>query len=157
MGMAGMGYAYGAAIGAALASQRRCTVVSGDGAFFMHGMEIHTAVEHALPITYLVLNNRAHGMCLVRERLLLRENAGYNSFGAAHLGAGASAMFPRLAAVDCKDLAALDAALDAAYLRTGPSLIAAELNDVEVPPFAPFRAVLPEGMSTVPRSSDETA
>ena len=73
MGMAGMGYAFGAAIGAACATGRRCVVLAGDGAFFMHGLEIHTAVEHALPITYIMLNNSAHGMCLVRERLLLGE------------------------------------------------------------------------------------
>jgi len=87
MGMAGMGYAFGASIGAALPSGRRCFVLAGDGAFFMHGFEVHTAVEHALPITYVVFNNSAHGMCLVRERLLLEENGAYNVFQRSFIGA----------------------------------------------------------------------
>ena len=94
MGMAGMGYAFGAAVGAAVAAQRRCWVIAGDGAFFMHGLEIHTAIEHALPITYVIFDSRAHGMCLVRERLLLRQNGGYNSFRRSRLAEGLGAMFP---------------------------------------------------------------
>lgn len=43
-------------------------------------LEVHTGVEHALPISYVVFNNSAHGMCLVCERLLLGENASYDVF-----------------------------------------------------------------------------
>jgi acetolactate synthase-1/2/3 large subunit len=139
MGMAGMGYTFGAAIGAALASGRRCVVLAGDGAFFMHGLEIHTAVEHALPITYLLFDNRAHGMCLVRERLLLKDDAGYNSFGPSRLGAGLGAMFPRLAAWDCPDLATVESALAQSFALAGPSVVCAQLPEVEVPPFVAFR------------------
>jgi acetolactate synthase-1/2/3 large subunit len=139
MGMAGMGYAFGAAVGASLATGRRCVVVAGDGAFFMHGLEIHTALEHALPITYLLLNNRAHGMCLVRERLLLRDDGGYNSFGPSHLGAGLSAMFPGLPAWDCADVAAIESALVRAFAHPGPSVVSVDLPEVEVPPFVAFR------------------
>jgi acetolactate synthase-1/2/3 large subunit len=138
MGMAGMGWAFGAAIGAAFATGRRCVVVAGDGAFFMHGLEIHTALEHDLPITYLLLDNRAHGMCLVRERLLLRQDGGYNSFGPSHLGAGLAAMFPRLLAWDCRDRDALGRALARAFAHPGPSVVSVELPGVEVPPFVAF-------------------
>lgn len=152
MGMAGMGYAFGAAIGAAYATRKRCVVVAGDGAFFMHGLDVHTAVEHDLPITYVVLNNRAHGMCLVRERLLLGENAGYNSFRASHLGAGMRAMFPSLPSADCTTAARLDRLLRAAMTARGPSFIGIELDEVEVPPFAAFRDVAPK-VNTVPREA----
>jgi acetolactate synthase-1/2/3 large subunit len=138
MGMAGMGWSFGAAIGAALATGRRCTVLAGDGAFFMHGLDVHTAVEHALPITYVVFNNRAHGMCLVRERLLLGAESGYNAFGPAHIGAGLAAMFPGLAACDCTTVAELEAALARANASAGPAVICAELPTVEVPPFLAF-------------------
>jgi acetolactate synthase-1/2/3 large subunit len=151
MGMAGMGYTFGAAVGAACASGKRCTVLAGDGAFFMNGLDIHTAVEHELPVTYIVFNNRAHGMCLVRERVLLGENAGYNTFRRSHIGAGLGAMFPRLPASDCRTADALATALDLAAHTKGPSLIAVELEDVEVPPFAAFQKATREGITTVSR------
>jgi acetolactate synthase-1/2/3 large subunit len=144
MGMAGMGYTFGAAIGAAFASGGRCTVVAGDGAFYMHGLDIHTAVEHELPITYVILDNRAHGMCLVRERLLLGRDAGYNAFLPAHLGAGLHAMFPRLFATDCDDVATLEHALRNAAAHAGPAVVCARLRDVEVPPFTQFQQASPE-------------
>jgi acetolactate synthase-1/2/3 large subunit len=155
MGMAGMGYTFGAATGAALATGKRCIVIAGDGAFFMHGMEIHTAVEHALPITYVLLNNRAHGMCLVRERLLLGENAGYNAFSCrTHLGAGLAAMFPGLHAWDCETQAEVERALARASECTGPSVICAELREVEIPPFTPFQERAPS-TTTVAREVDD--
>jgi acetolactate synthase-1/2/3 large subunit len=154
MGMAGMGWAFGAATGAALATGKRCFVIAGDGAFFMHGMEIHTAVEHALPITYVILNNRAHGMCLVRERLLLGENAGYNAFRASHIGAGLAAMFPGLLAADCTNQGELASLLARASATDGPSVIAVELDELEVPPFAAFQKLAP-GATAVAREADD--
>jgi acetolactate synthase-1/2/3 large subunit len=151
MGMAGMGWTFGAAIGAACATNERCTVFAGDGAFFMHGLEVHTAVEHSLPITYVVFDNGAHGMCLVRERLLLGENAGYNAFGRSHLGAGLAAMFPRLAAEGCRDSNELERALGRAVERRGPTFISAELSDVEIPPFGPLLSAAGPGLTHVER------
>lgn len=151
MGMAGMGYSFGAAVGAAFATGRRCVVLAGDGAFFMNGLDIHTAVEHELPITYVIFNDRAHGMCLVRERLFLHENAGYNAFRSSHIGAGLAAMFPRLAACDCRTPASLEQALDRAAHAKGPSVISVELDDVEIPPFAAFQKAAVEGVFTVSR------
>jgi acetolactate synthase-1/2/3 large subunit len=151
MGMAGMGYTFGAAIGAACATGKRCTVLAGDGAFFMNGLDIHTAVEHELPITYIVFNNSAHGMCLVRERVLLGENAGYNAFRRSHIGAGLGAMFPRLEAYDCRSSELLASALERAAKAKGPTLVTVELEEVEVPPFAAFQKATREGITTVSR------
>jgi acetolactate synthase-1/2/3 large subunit len=143
LGMAGMGYAFGAAIGAAFASGRRCWVFAGDGAFYMHGLEIHTAVEHALPITFVIFDNRAHGMCLVREQLLLRENGGYNSFRSVRLAAGLAAMFPGLQTRDCADIPQLEEALRSLESVRGPSVIVLRLETVEVPPFVAFQKLDP--------------
>ena len=44
LGMGGMGYSFGAGIGMAFGRRRRAVVIAGDGAFFMHGMELHTAL-----------------------------------------------------------------------------------------------------------------
>src|SRR6201996_4891028 len=72
LGMGGMGYSFGAGIGMAFGRAmsnglggpsdpgRRTVVIAGDGAFFMHGMEVHTAVQYRLPITFVLFNNNAH-------------------------------------------------------------------------------------------------
>jgi acetolactate synthase-1/2/3 large subunit len=153
MGMAGMGYTYGAAVGAAFATGRRVFLVSGDGAFFMHGLEVHTAVEHDLPITYLVLDNAAHGMCLVREHLLLGRSSGYNTFRRSRLGAGLAAMFPGLPAFDCASAEELDRALSECASATGPCFVSAHLPTVEVPPFAAFSSAHDRGIDTVERDA----
>ncbi len=140
MGMAGMGYTFGAAIGAAFSSGRRTLVLAGDGAFFMHGLEIHTAVQHQLPITYVIFNNKAHGMCLVRERLLLGQESGYNVFRDSQIGKGLAAIFPGLRASDCTSLQELEQALASA--GDGPVVICAELPGIEIPPFVAFKAAL---------------
>jgi acetolactate synthase-1/2/3 large subunit len=151
LGMAGMGYSFGGAVGAALASERRCFVLAGDGAFYMHGLELHTAVEHRLPITYVVFDNRAHGMCLVRERLLLETDAGYNSFAPASLAAGVGAMFKGLPASTCRTAAELERALALSVADSGPAFVSVELGDVEVPPFVAFQQAGGAPFSTVER------
>ncbi|MCR8629742.1 thiamine pyrophosphate-binding protein [Paenibacillus radicis (ex Xue et al. 2023)] len=58
-----MGTAIGAAIGMNLADPYRPAVcITGDGCFFMHGMEILTAKEYNLPILFVVINNARLGM-----------------------------------------------------------------------------------------------
>jgi acetolactate synthase-1/2/3 large subunit len=151
MGMAGMGYTFGAAIGAAFAAGTRVVVLAGDGAFFMHGLDVHTAVEHRLPVTYVIFNNRAHGMCLIRERLLLGRESNYNMFSESHIGHGLAVMFPGLVATDCSTSSELEEALARALALPGPSVVCARLAGVEVPPFAPFRAALTAPSTEAPR------
>jgi acetolactate synthase-1/2/3 large subunit len=106
----------------------------------MHGLEIHTAVQHRLPITYVIFNNNAHGMCLVRERLLLGQESGYNVFGDSQIGEGLAAIFPGLRASDCSSLQEVEQALASA--GDGPVVICADLPGIEIPPFAAFKAAL---------------
>ena len=98
LGMGGMGYSFGAGIGMAFARRkRRTSSIAGDGSFFMHGMEIHTAVQYRLPVTFLLFDNHAHAMCVTREQLFYDDLYSYNRFGPSRLGAGLAAMFPGLA------------------------------------------------------------
>jgi acetolactate synthase-1/2/3 large subunit len=144
LGMGGMGYSFGAGIGMAFARRKsqgsdgRVVVVAGDGAFFMHGMEVHTAVQYRLPVTFVLLNNNAHGMCVTREQLYYDDFYSYNRFSPSHLGAGLAAMFPRLTATDVSDTAGLAAAVRASLDVGGPSVISVECAADEIPPFAPF-------------------
>ena len=53
LGFGAMGHAVAAAVGAQVtAKNRRVVVVTGDAAFAMSGMEVHTAVEQQLPVIF---------------------------------------------------------------------------------------------------------
>jgi acetolactate synthase-1/2/3 large subunit len=138
LGMGGMGYSFGAGIGVALGRKRRTIVIAGDGSFFMHGMEIHTAVQYRLPVTFLLFDNHAHAMCVTREQLFYDDLYSYNRFGPSRLGAGLAAMFPGLASVDVSTIDDLPAALDSAFEVDGPSVVSVECSADEIPPFANF-------------------
>lgn len=67
-GLGTMGYGFGAAIGAAIAG-KRVLFVTGDGSFNMNLNEFSTAVTHKLPITILLMNNKALGMVRQWQKL----------------------------------------------------------------------------------------
>jgi acetolactate synthase I/II/III large subunit len=139
LGMGGMGYSFGAGVGMALGRRSpRTVVIAGDGSFFMHGMEIHTAVQYRLPITFLLFDNHAHAMCVTREQLFYDDRYSYNRFGPSRLGAGLGAIFPGLRTIDVDDLDELSPALTAALDTDGPSVVSVECSPDEIPPFANF-------------------
>ena len=138
LGMGGMGYSFGAGVGMAFRRRRRTVVIAGDGAFFMHGMEIHTALQYRLPVTFLLFDNHAHAMCVTREQLFYGDRYSYNRFGPSRLGGGLAAMFPGLPAIDVDDLDHLPAAVEAALAQDGPSVVSVECSADEIPPFAAF-------------------
>jgi acetolactate synthase I/II/III large subunit len=139
LGMGGMGYSFGAGIGMAFARpHRRTVVIAGDGSFFMHGMELHTAIEYDLPLTVVLFNNNAHAMCVTREQLFYGGQYSYNRFRPSRLGAGLAAMFPGLASVDVRDVGDLPDAMRTALAADGPSVVSIECAADEIPPFAPF-------------------
>jgi acetolactate synthase-1/2/3 large subunit len=144
LGMGGMGYSFGAAIGMAFARARaetpcgRVVVVAGDGAFFMHGMEVHTAVQYQLPVTFVLFNNNAHAMCATSEKLFYGDRHSHNRFTASRLGAGLAAMFPGLLSVDVADADGLNTAMRSALAVDGPSVIGVECAADETPPLTTF-------------------
>ena len=101
LGMGGMGYSFGAGIGMAFgrvnsrAAGGRTVVIAGDGAFFMHGMEVHTAVHYRLPVTFVLFNNNAHAMCVTREQLFYDDLYSYNRFRPSQLGGRPGRDVPR--------------------------------------------------------------
>ncbi|WP_028478349.1 thiamine pyrophosphate-binding protein [Nocardia sp. CNY236] len=144
LGMGGMGYAFGAGIGASFARNarandaRRTVVIGGDGAFYMHGMEVHTAIEYRLPVTFVVPNNNAHAMCVTREQLYYRNRYSFNRFRPTHLGAGMAAMFPDLPTFSVQTVEELAAALRQCWETDGPAFVSIECDPDEIPPFLPF-------------------
>jgi acetolactate synthase-1/2/3 large subunit len=72
LGFGSMGWAIGAAVGAAFAAQgsgSRIACLTGDGAWLMSGLELTVAVEHQLPVIFVVLNDSALGMVRHGQRL----------------------------------------------------------------------------------------
>ncbi|MGV9676110.1 thiamine pyrophosphate-binding protein [Nocardia sp. NPDC003482] len=145
LGMGGMGYAFGAGIGSAFARRRRpdggvrrTFVIAGDGAFFMHGMEVHTAIEYDLPVTFVIFNNNAHAMCITREQLYYGDRYSFNRFRPAHPGAGMAAMFPDLPAYSPASADELSAAVRRCTQHPGPSFVSIDCDPDEIPPFLPF-------------------
>ncbi|MFD8306767.1 thiamine pyrophosphate-binding protein [Streptomyces sp. NPDC059690] len=138
LGMGGMGYTFGAGIGAALATGRRTYVLAGDGAFFMHGMEVHTAVEHAAPVTFVIFNNNAHAMCAVREKFLQGGIRSDDLFFPTDLGAGMAAAFPALEVTGAEDAAHLRRALLRSNASCGPAFVALDCEPGELPPVPPL-------------------
>jgi acetolactate synthase-1/2/3 large subunit len=136
LGMGGMGYSFGAAIGAAFANGRRTFVLAGDGAFYMHGLEVHTALQYRLPIVFIVFNNNAHGMCFVREHLYFGGNYSYNLFQAAEPAGGLGAMFPSLKVLPGRTATEIGQSLR--ELPPGPAVMSIQVDPGEVPPFLPF-------------------
>lgn len=62
-GMAPMGYALPAAIGACFAYNKRPVVmIAGDGGFQLNIQELQTVVRNHLPVKMIILNNKCYGM-----------------------------------------------------------------------------------------------
>ncbi|MFW0794667.1 thiamine pyrophosphate-binding protein [Gordonia sp. CPCC 205515] len=146
LGMGGMGYAIAAGIGTAIGTPApeitRVVIVCGDGSFFMHGMELHTAVEYGAPVTLIVLNNDAHGMCVTRERQYFPETPALNRFRHTDIAGGIAAMFGGLTVRHAPDAATLRGACAEFMTASGPNCIVVDVDPDEIPPFAPF---VPEG------------
>jgi acetolactate synthase I/II/III large subunit len=169
LGMGGMGYSFGAGIGMAFGRAKsgrptgRTVVIAGDGAFFMHGMEVHTAVNYRLPVTFVLFNNNAHAMCVTREQLFYQDRYSYNRFRPSRLGAGVAAMFPGLKSMDVTDLDGFAAAMRAALDIDGPAVVSVECSADEIPPFAPFltngsvNVIAAEEISTVKENRTDVA
>ncbi|MFE2961334.1 thiamine pyrophosphate-binding protein [Nocardia tengchongensis] len=138
LGMGGMGYSFGAGIGCALGRGRRTVVIAGDGAYFMHGHEVHTAVEYQVPVTFIVFNNNAHAMCVTREQVFYSGAYSFNRFRAAEIGAGVAALFPELPVWTARTLTEFENALDKTRAIPGPAFIELQCDPDEIPPFAPF-------------------
>lgn len=146
LGMGGMGYSFGAGIGMAFGRANsgrpdgRTVVIAGDGAFFTHGMEVHTAVQYRLPVTFVLFNNNAHAMCVTREQLFYDDLYSYNRFRSSRLGAGLAAMFPGLTSFDVVSTDQFATAMRVALDVDGPAVVSVECAADEIPPFATFLA-----------------
>jgi len=118
-----MGWAIGAAIGAAFARpDKQIWVLTGDGCMLMHGMELAVAARHQCRVVFLVSNNGAYGR--IAARLVNQPAALHESIAA--LPAVSWVDFARSVGVPGQragTIAQLTAAIAQARASAGPFLI----------------------------------
>src|SRR5262249_54753364 len=153
MGLSSMGSATAGAIGGALAAPGRPVVaLVGDGAFAMNGMEVHTAVEHRIPVIWIVLNNSGHGMIKHGERLLLGAHLGACEFRVPlNIYGFGLAMGARAFVAETRE--GFKAALAEALASKEPCVIDAKIDPEEAPSSLARRAqTLRAGFDHLPLS-----
>lgn len=141
---ASMGWAIGAAVGAARArSDMPVVCITGDGALLMSGQELTVAVQERLPMLFIVLNDAALGMVKHGQRLNGAEQVGFElprvNFADAAQAMGARGHVVRSPA----DLAALD--LKALCRGDGPVVLDVHVDPAEIPPMSARLKVLRGG------------
>lgn len=121
-GLAGLGWAVPAAIGAAIACPNdRVIAVMGDGALAYAVGEFATVVQHELNITIIVLNNSSYGWIRWYRRIVFGRGWEDDDFPATdYAGVGAAYGF---ATERVEKESQLSAALDRAVNVKGPSLV----------------------------------
>lgn len=143
LGMGGMGYAIAGAIGAQMGCPpgSRTMVFCGDGAFLMLGAEVHTAVDHQLPILFVVFNNGMHGMCVTRQQLYFGgriECSRYSPISVAEVARGFGPP-QRLWVGSAGTVEELNEALESYPCWTDqPGVLELRIRREEMPPFTPF-------------------
>ncbi|MBM0065498.1 thiamine pyrophosphate-binding protein [Alkalicoccobacillus gibsonii] len=129
-----MGTGIGSAIGSKLAEPERPVVcVTGDGCFFMHGMEILTAKEYNLPILFVVMNNARLGMVYHGHALQFKRT--HPSFeqqqiDISAMAAGMGVPSFRVNSMDDLNQATIDHLMNG----NGPAVLEVALIDQNTPP-----------------------
>ena len=121
-GLGTMGFGFGAAIGAQMATGERSVLVTGDGSFGMSLNEMATAVSYNVPMVILIMNNGVLGM--VRQWQTLFFNKHYSNtvlnrqtdFVALARAFGADG-------ATATTLDELDSVLDKAFAYDGPFVV----------------------------------
>ncbi|OED31886.1 acetolactate synthase [Planococcus maritimus] len=129
-----MGSGLSAAIGSALAEPDRPVVaLTGDGCFFMHGMEILTAKEYNLPVLFVVMNNARLGMVYQGHTLQYKRSHPSFEQEPVNIAAMAEALnIPNFRVDTFDDLS--QNMLDALTGLNGPAILEVALVDNNIPP-----------------------
>lgn len=129
-----MGSGIGSAIGSKLAEPERPVVcITGDGCFFMHGMEILTAKEYQLPILFVVMNNARLGMVYHGHSLQFKRT--HPSFEQEPINISAMAAAMNIPSFRVSALEDLNQNVINSLLNlNGPAVLEVSLTDNNVPP-----------------------
>lgn len=135
VGFASMGWAIGAAVGAALGDRTRPAVcLTGDGSFLMSGQEITVAVAERLAVIFVILHDNALGTVKHGQRMAGAERVAYQ-LPNVDFRSLAEAMGAQAFVIESPgDFDALD--IDAMCRRDGPTLLDVLIDPEEPPPLA---------------------
>lgn len=135
MGLGAMAWSIGAAVGSAMANPKVPTLcLVGDGAYLMSAQEITVAVQHQLPVVFMVLNDSAYGMVMHGQRLGGAESAGWQLTPVDYATMARAMGVQSRVIYHTAELFELD--FDALARQKGPTLIDIRLDREEVPPMA---------------------
>ncbi|WP_419875853.1 thiamine pyrophosphate-binding protein [Candidatus Pristimantibacillus sp. PTI5] len=129
-----MGVGIGSAIGSKLAEPERPVVcITGDGCFFMHGMEILTAKEQGLPILFVVMNNARLGMVYHGHSLQFKRT--HPSFEQESVNIAEMAAAMRIPSFRVNGMDEISSDIIASLLNAdGPAILEVALRDNNNPP-----------------------
>jgi len=151
-GLATMGFAVPAAIGAALARPgRRVVCFTGDGGLGMSLGELETIRRLCLPITVVVFNDA--GLSLIALKARPEGNGVPNAVEYADTDFAAVARGYGLAGFRVATAEALDAALADAFAQDGPTLVDVRVDPTGYPRWSPPSAGGADGANTTMASS----
>jgi acetolactate synthase-1/2/3 large subunit len=141
MEYASMGWAIGAAVGTALGAPDQPVVcITGDGSVLMVGQELTVAVQEALPVIFVILNDSSLGMVKHGQRMAKAEPVGFEiaevDFAACARAMGAQGYVIK----NMEDFRKLD--IDAICHRQGPTVLDVRIDAEEVPPISSRLRVL---------------
>jgi len=130
---ASMGWAIGSSVGAALACPGEPIVcITGDGSLLMSGQEMTVALQHQLPVVFVVLNDSSLGMVKHGQLLGNAESIGHQlpSVDFAEMARAMGIVGYRIR--QAQDL--LDLNIKAICSRNGPTVLDVLIDPDEVPP-----------------------
>ncbi len=129
-----MGSGIGSAIGAKLVEPDRPTVsITGDGCFFMHGMEILTAKEYNIPVLFVVMNNARLGMVYHGHNLQYKRV--HPTFAQEPINIAAMAAAMNIPSIRIEEMGDLNEEVVNSLLQmNGPAILEISLVDNNIPP-----------------------
>lgn len=145
MGYGSMAWSIGAVIGSTMAAPKEPHIcLAGDGAWLMSSHEIGVAVQHQLPIVFVILNDAAFGMIRFGQELSKAESIGWKlnkvDFAALAKAQGANGMIIE----DPRQLEELD--LNELFNKNVPTLLDVRIDPDEMPPMMARVASLQDGV-----------
>lgn len=133
MGFGSMAWSIGASIGSAFSKNTTFCVV-GDGSWLMSAQEMTVALQHKLPVVFIILNDSSLGMVYHGQKLGGQESIGWE-LPAIDFAMQAAAMgVPAFTLKTGTDLQNLDLEEIELLSKSGPVLIDARIDSEEVPP-----------------------
>jgi len=153
LGFGAMAWAIGASVGTAFGCPNTPVIcITGDGSFLMSGQEITVAMQHSLPVIYVILNDNSLGMVKHGQRLGGGEKIAFElpeiDYAAVARALGVQAYTIKKP----EDFSELD--FNLICNTNGPTLIDVYIDGEEVPPMGSRMKVL-DRKQTQQQDNDE--